>query len=111
VQPLLVVFEDIHWVDAETQARWSHREPAGRPAAAPRELPAGVSASLGRSHLLHPAPAGPLAPESAEELLAALLGPDAGLDPLKRVLIARTQEPRFGEGPYALSSRKNGLPS
>jgi tetratricopeptide (TPR) repeat protein len=32
-----------------------------------------------------------LPPESAEQLLGALLGPDAGLDPLKRMLIARTE--------------------
>ncbi|HKC83296.1 MAG TPA: tetratricopeptide repeat protein, partial [bacterium] len=33
----------------------------------------------------------PLPPETAEQLLGALLGLDAGLDPLKRVLIARTE--------------------
>jgi hypothetical protein len=33
---------------------------AGRPAPAPGELPAGVSAFLGRPHLLHTAPVGPL---------------------------------------------------
>ncbi len=33
----------------------------------------------------------PLPPESAEEFLGALLGTDASLDPLKRVLISRTE--------------------
>jgi len=33
----------------------------------------------------------PLPHDHAEELLGALLGPDAGLDPLTRVLIARTE--------------------
>jgi predicted ATPase len=33
----------------------------------------------------------PLPVESAEELLGALIGPDAALDALKRVLIARTE--------------------
>src|SRR4030095_10446958 len=33
----------------------------------------------------------PLLPESAEELLEALLGTDAGLRPLKRLLIERTE--------------------
>ena len=42
-------------------ARWAGREPAGRPDPAPCELPAGVSAPLGQSHVLHAAPAGPLA--------------------------------------------------
>jgi predicted ATPase len=32
-----------------------------------------------------------LPPDTAEQLLGALLGPDAGLDPLKRVSIARTE--------------------
>jgi tetratricopeptide (TPR) repeat protein len=32
-----------------------------------------------------------LPPESADQLLGALLGPDTGLDPLKRMLIARTE--------------------
>jgi hypothetical protein len=35
----------------------------------------------------------PLPPESAEEMLAALLGPDSALGPLKRLLIERTEEP------------------
>jgi len=33
----------------------------------------------------------PLPPETAEQLLGALLGPDASLDPLKRALIVRTE--------------------
>jgi tetratricopeptide (TPR) repeat protein len=33
----------------------------------------------------------PLSPETADELLAALLGADAGLEPLKRMLIERTE--------------------
>jgi tetratricopeptide (TPR) repeat protein len=93
VQPLLVVFEDLHWIDAETQA-----------------LLDGLVESLPAARLLllvnyrpeyqHPWGSrtyytqlrlDPLPPESAEELLGALLGPDPGLDPLTRVLIARTE--------------------
>ena len=93
VQPLLVVFEDLHWIDSETQA-----------------LLDGLVESLPAARLLllvnyrpeyqHPWGSrtyytqlrlDPLPPESAEELLGALLGPDAGLEPLKRVLIARTE--------------------
>jgi predicted ATPase len=33
----------------------------------------------------------PLPPESADEMLAALLGPDSALGPLKRLLIERTE--------------------
>src|SRR5262249_42513468 len=39
-------------------ARWARREPAGGPSPAPRELPAGVSAALGESQLVHAASAG-----------------------------------------------------
>jgi len=93
VQPLLVIFEDLHWIDSEAQA-----------------LLDGLVESLPAARLLllvnyrpeyqHPWGSrtyytqfrlDPLPPETAEQLLAALLGPDAGLDPLKRVLIARTE--------------------
>ena len=48
VQPLLLVFEDLHWIDAETQAlldAWSRACRRAHPAA--RQLPAGVPARLG----------------------------------------------------------------
>ena len=93
VQPLLLLFEDLHWIDAATQAlldslveslptarlfllvnyrpeyqhRWSHK-------------------TYYRQLRIDPLP-----PESAEELLRALLGHDAGLEPLKRLLIERTE--------------------
>src|SRR5438552_11255870 len=92
VQPLLLVFEDLHWIDAETQA-----------------LLDSLLDSLPTAHLLllvnyrpeyqhgwgrktyytqlrlDPRPAA-----SADELLQALLGDDASLAPLKRLLIERT---------------------
>ncbi len=42
VQPLLVVFEDLHWIDSETQALLDEpgREPPHRPAPAAGQLPA-----------------------------------------------------------------------
>ncbi len=58
-QPLLLVFEDLHWIDAETQALLDslvESLPDGPPAAA-RELPARVRARLGQQDLLPPAPA------------------------------------------------------
>jgi class 3 adenylate cyclase len=61
VQPLLVVFEDLHWIDAETQAVLDRlvETPAHGTAPAPRELPPGVPARLEREDLLPAAPAGP----------------------------------------------------
>ncbi len=58
VQPLVVVFEDLHWIDGETQslARQPRREPARGAPPAPRQLPPRVPARLGRQDLLPPAP-------------------------------------------------------
>jgi tetratricopeptide (TPR) repeat protein len=88
-QPLVLIFEDLHWIDSETQAlldglvedlrsapllllvnyRPEYRHPwAGKPHVS--QLPL---------HALHE--------ESAAELLAALLGPDPGLAPLKQLLV------------------------
>jgi class 3 adenylate cyclase/tetratricopeptide (TPR) repeat protein len=92
VQPLLVVFEDLHWIDGETQA-----------------LLDSLVDSLGSARLLLLVNYRPeyqhgwgskscytqlrldaLARESAAELLVALLGTDDTVEPLKPLLIART---------------------
>ena len=93
VQPLLLVFEDMHWADSETQAvldslvgslptarvlllvnyRHEYRHGWG-------------SRSYYTQIRLDPLP-----PESAEELLQTLLGSGASLSPLKRLLIERTE--------------------
>jgi class 3 adenylate cyclase len=91
VQPLLVVFEDLHWVDGETQA-----------------LLDGLVENLGSARLLLLVNYRPeyehrwgskttysqlrldsLPAESAAELLAALLGPDPGLASLTQMLVKR----------------------
>jgi class 3 adenylate cyclase/tetratricopeptide (TPR) repeat protein len=91
VQPLLVVFEDLHWVDGETQA-----------------LLDSLVEGLGSARLLLLVNYRPeyehrwgsktaysqlrldsLPAESAAELLAALLGPDPGLAPLMQMLVKR----------------------
>src|SRR5262245_22875378 len=90
-QPLLVVLEDLHWIDSETQA-----------------LIDGVVESLGSARLLLLVNYRPeyrhtwsgktsysqtrldaLPAESASELLEALLGDDPGLTPLKQLLVKR----------------------
>ena len=58
-----VIFEDLHWIDAETQALLDslvESLPTGAAAAA-RELPAGVPARLGRARPTTAAPARPAA--------------------------------------------------
>ena len=90
-QPLLVIFEDLHWIDGETQA-----------------LLDGLVDSLGSARLLllvnyrpeyqHPWSSktyysqvrlDALPAESAGALLDALLGDDPGLVPLKQLLVKR----------------------
>jgi tetratricopeptide (TPR) repeat protein len=93
VQPLLLVFEDLHWIDTETQA-----------------LLDSLVESLPTAHLLllvnyrpeyqhawgsktyyTQLRLDPLPPASAEDFLRGLLGDDPSLAPLKRLLIARTE--------------------
>ncbi len=90
-QPLLLIFEDLHWIDGETQA-----------------LLDGLVESLGSTRLLLLVNYRPeyqhawgskthysqmrldaLPAESAGELLGALLGDDPGLAPLKQLLVRR----------------------
>ncbi len=93
IQPLLVVVEDLHWIDSETQALLD---------ALVESLPAARLLLLVNYRLEYQHPWGsrtyytqlrldPLPPETAEALLGALLGPDPGLEPLTRGLIARTE--------------------
>ncbi len=93
VQPLAVVFEDLHWIDGETQALLeglieslpgarllllvSHRSEYAHDW--------GCSTSYTQLRI------DPLPREGAEELLEVLLGSDPSLDPLKRLLIERTE--------------------
>jgi class 3 adenylate cyclase/tetratricopeptide (TPR) repeat protein len=93
VQPLLLVFEDLHWIDGETQ-RFLDSLVDSVPAA-PILLAANYrpeyrhgwgSKTYYRQLRIDPLPAA-----TAEEVLASLLGDDATLAPLKRVLIARTE--------------------
>src|SRR5262249_46542421 len=92
VQPLVLVFEDLHWIDSESAA-----------------LLDGLTDSLPTARFLLLVNYRPeyqhrwanktyytqlrldaLPPASADELLVALLGPDTTIEPLKLVLIART---------------------
>ncbi len=93
VQPLLLVFEDLHWIDSETQSFLDSLIDSlptvpllllvnYRP-----EYRHGWGSKTYYSQLR----IDPLPPESAEELLQAVLGDDASLQPLKQVLIERTE--------------------
>jgi class 3 adenylate cyclase/tetratricopeptide (TPR) repeat protein len=93
VQPLLLVFEDLHWIDAETQAVLDmlvESLPTARVLLLVNYRPEyqhgwGSKTYYTQLHL------DPLPEASADVLLQALLGPDPSLVPLTQFLIARTQ--------------------
>jgi class 3 adenylate cyclase/tetratricopeptide (TPR) repeat protein len=93
VQPLLVVCEDLHWIDTETQAVLDSLV---------ESLPTAPLLLLvnyrpeyqhtwGNKTYYTQLRLDPLPPDSAHALLEALLGDDLSLDPLKTLLIARTE--------------------
>jgi class 3 adenylate cyclase/tetratricopeptide (TPR) repeat protein len=93
VQPLLVLFEDLHWIDAETQASLDgliESLPTARVLLLVNYRPE-YQHAWGRKPYYRQLRIDPLPPESADALLDALLGEDRTLGPLKRVLIARTE--------------------
>ena len=93
VQPLLVVFEDLHWIDAETQAvldRLVESLPTARLLLLVNYRPE-YRHDWGGKTYYRQLRLDPLAPENATALLETLLGGDAGLEPLKRLLLARTE--------------------
>jgi class 3 adenylate cyclase/tetratricopeptide (TPR) repeat protein len=92
-QPLLLVFEDLHWMDSETQALLDslvESLPSARLLLLVNyrpEYPHGWGSKTYYTQLrLDPLPA-----VSADELLHALLGDDASLTPLTQLLIVRTE--------------------
>jgi class 3 adenylate cyclase/tetratricopeptide (TPR) repeat protein len=93
VEPLVLVFEDLHWIDAETQALLDgllDSVPTARLLLLVNYRPEfrhGWGSKTYYSQLRIDSLPG----ESADELLQSLLGTDAGLDPLRRLLIGRTE--------------------
>jgi len=93
IQPLIVVFEDLHWIDGETQALLDavvESLPTAKILVLVNYRPEYTHAWSGKTYyrLLR---IDPLPVESAEELLEALLGVGDELLPLKRLLIDRTE--------------------
>ncbi len=93
VQPLLLVCEDLHWIDSETEALLNSLV---------ESLPTARLLLLVTYRLEYQHGWGsktyytqlrldPLPPTSAEEFLHALLGDDPSLEPLTHLLIARTE--------------------
>jgi class 3 adenylate cyclase/tetratricopeptide (TPR) repeat protein len=92
-QPLLLIFEDLHWTDAETQALLDslvESLPTARILLLVNYRPE-YAHTWHRKTYYQQLRLDPLPPESAEELLTALLGAADELTPLKRVLVERTE--------------------
>jgi tetratricopeptide (TPR) repeat protein len=93
VQPLVLVFEDLHWIDAETQALLDslvESLPTARLLLLVNYRPE-YQHTWGSKTYYTQLRLDPLPPASADEFLQALLGDDPSLEPLKRLLIARTE--------------------
>jgi class 3 adenylate cyclase/tetratricopeptide (TPR) repeat protein len=93
VQPVLVVFEDLHWIDTETQAvldRLVDSLPTARVLLLVNYRPE-YQHGWGRKTSYTQLRLDPLPAASAEELLQTLLGDDSSLEPLRPRLIAQTQ--------------------
>jgi class 3 adenylate cyclase/tetratricopeptide (TPR) repeat protein len=92
VQPLLLVFEDLHWIDTETQALLDslvESLPAARLLLLVNYRPE-YQHSWGSKTYYTQLRLNPLPPVSADAFLHALLGHDPSLAPLKQLLIERT---------------------
>ena len=93
VQPLLLVFEDLHWVDTETQAFLDslvESLPTAPVLLAVNYRPE-YGQHWGSKTYYHQLRIDPLPPEDAESLLDELVGSDPSVEPLKAHLIERTE--------------------
>jgi pimeloyl-ACP methyl ester carboxylesterase len=99
-QPLLLVFEDLHWIDSETQALLDElveRLPGARLMLVVNYRPEYVHHWGNKSYYLQMR-LDPLAQADAEALLQSLLGDDLSLVRLKAALLERTEgNPLFVE--------------
>ena len=92
-QPLLLVFEDLHWIDVQTQAlldAFAESLPTAHVLLAVNYRPE-YQHSWGSKTYYRQLRIDPLAPESAEALLEPLLGDDPSLSALRRLLVQRTE--------------------
>ena len=93
MQPLLLLFEDLHWIDAGTQAFLDSllESLPTAPVLLLVNYRPEYQHSWGSKTYYTQLRLDPLPPESAEELLQALVGDDPSVQSLKRLLIARTE--------------------
>jgi class 3 adenylate cyclase/tetratricopeptide (TPR) repeat protein len=92
-QPLLLVFENLHWIDGETQTFLDglvESLPAARVLVLVNYR-SEYQHGWGTKTYYTQIRLDPLPPASSEAMLQSLLGDDAGLEPLKQRLIERTE--------------------
>ncbi len=93
VQPVIIVFEDLHWIDTETQALLDslvESLPTARLMLLVNYRPEYQHSWSAKSYYRQ-LRIDPLPPETADDLLKALLGNDPTVEALKRLLIERTE--------------------
>jgi class 3 adenylate cyclase/tetratricopeptide (TPR) repeat protein len=93
VQPVIVMFEDLHWIDTETQALLDslvESLPTAQMLLLVNYRPGYQHGWSGKSYYRQ-LRIDPLSAVTAEELLSVLLGDDPTLEQLKRLLIERTE--------------------
>jgi predicted ATPase/class 3 adenylate cyclase len=93
VQPLILLFEDLHWVDSETQAMLEslvESLPTSRLLLLVNYRPE-YQHGWGSKTYYTQLRLDPLPPESAGKILNSVLGNDHGLQSLKQLLIERTE--------------------
>ena len=92
-QPLVLVFEDLHWIDSETQEFLNgmlDSVPAAKLLLLFNYRPEYHHPWSSRTYYIQ-LRLDALTQESAQELLQSLIGPDPSVDPLKKILIERTE--------------------
>ena len=105
-QPLVVIFEDLHWIDSQTQALLDLLADSianARLLLLVNYRPEYRHQWAGKSYYTQLG-LSPLGHESAEEMLAALLGDAAELGPLKRLLPTRAAAIRSSSRSWFRSS-------
>ncbi len=92
-QPLVIMFENLHWVDAEAQALLDSLvdELADERILLLVNYRPEYQHGWGDKACYRPLPIEALAPESCDAMLDPLLGGDASVQPLKRMLFERTE--------------------
>ncbi|HXX11002.1 MAG TPA: adenylate/guanylate cyclase domain-containing protein [Burkholderiales bacterium] len=97
VQPLLLVLEDLHWLDSETQAFLNSLVdslPSARVLLMVNYRPE-YQHDWSRKTFYTQLRVDPLPQESAEELLGSLVGSDPALAPVKQLLLRQTERNPF----------------